>query len=404
MSPSKDEPSAPPPGKIAIKGFSLSSKPGASKSGANAKKAAPPSNLGKRSRGGFGHDSDSEDEHKNRSGKGRHEAVTGFGSEGAIARESREEGEGSGRRGGELVIKKMANRDWRAEAQANTDARRGMRGTGKDLLPKEERAKRDGVKRQAEGKEGEGKKEGVDVVNGNDGDIQWGLSVRKRARTEDADDLRDGKKEGGENAPPAPSENLENIQKLEEAQISKPSKPATADEEALASLLGTNKERKGPELIIPTPLTEQEAYKAAVASAPDPSSLEDYERIPVEEFGAALLRGMGWKGEKNVDTKKRDVKRRQNLLGLGAKELDGAEELGAWVQKSDVKRLNTGGGGRGSGGFGGGERRPKAGEYKREKERERERREERGGGGYRREKERERERDSGRDRHREYRR
>jgi hypothetical protein len=23
--------------------------------------------------------------------------------------------------------------------------------------------------------------------------------------------------------------------------------------------------------------------------------MEDYERIPVEEFGAALLRGMGWK-------------------------------------------------------------------------------------------------------------
>ncbi|KAH7409004.1 DExH-box splicing factor binding site-domain-containing protein [Cadophora sp. MPI-SDFR-AT-0126] len=389
MSPSKEERSDPPPGKIAIKGFSLSSKAGTAKPGANGKKPAPPSNLGKRSRGGFGHDSDSDDDRS----KNTHEVVTGFGSEGAIARESIDAG--SGRKGGELVIKKMANRDWRAEANAR------RRGTGKDLLPQEERAMRDG---------GEGKKEGVDVVNGNDGEIQWGLSVRKRAKTEEDDgiDASNGQaeREGGDDTSAPTSESLANIRELEAAQTSKP--PVSADEEALASLLGTNKERKGPELTIPTPLTEQEAYKAAVASAPDPSSLEDYERVPVEEFGAALLRGMGWKGEKNVDTKKRDVKRRQNLLGLGAKELDGAEELGAWVQKSDVKRLNTGGGRGGSGGFGGGDRRPKAGDYKREKERERERREERGGGGYRREKERERERErdggSGRDRHREYRR
>ena len=315
MSPSKDEPNAPPPGKIAIKGFSLSSKAGGSKPGATTKKPAPPSNLGKRSRGGFGHDSESEDDTRS---KNTHEAVSGFGAEGAI-RHEREQENDSGRRGGELVIKKMANRDWRGEATS----RRVVRGTGKDLLPKEERAMRDGVRRDAEAKEGEEKKEGVDVVNGNDGDIQWGLSVRKRARTEDADLQEAGEKD----ASAAASNDLKNVRELEQAQTSKP--PASADAEALASLLGTNKERKGPELVIPTPLTEQEAYKAAVASAPDPSSLEDYERIPVEEFGAALLRGMGWKGEKNADTKKRDVKRRQNLLGLGAKELDGAEELGA---------------------------------------------------------------------------
>ncbi|KAK0109510.1 hypothetical protein ONS95_002199 [Cadophora gregata] len=400
MSPSKEEPSAAPSGKIAIKGFSLSTKASASKPGAKPKPQPPPSNLGKRSRGGFGHDSDSEDDHRSQN---THEAVTGFGSEGAIRHESREEG--VWRKGGELVIKKMANRDWRAEATAR------KRGTGKDLLPAEERAMRDGVRRETEGKES-GKKEGVDVVNGNDGEIQWGLSVRKRARTEESDGPG-GQAEGQDNESAPKPESMENLRELEAAQTSKPA-PVTADEEALASLLGTSTSTtKRPDLVIPTPLTEQEAYKAAVASAPDPSSLEDYERIPVEEFGAALLRGMGWKGEKNADTKKREVKRRQNLLGLGAKELDGAEELGAWVQKSDVKRLNPGGGGGrggGGGGFGGGERRPKAGEYKREKERERERREERGGGGYRREKERERERDrdrdggSGRDRHREYRR
>lgn len=28
---------------------------------------------------------------------------------------------------------------------------------------------------------------------------------------------------------------------------------------------------------------------------PEESSLEDYEQVPIEQFGLALLRGMGWK-------------------------------------------------------------------------------------------------------------
>ncbi|KAH6694850.1 putative Pre-mRNA-splicing factor SPP2 [Leptodontidium sp. MPI-SDFR-AT-0119] len=385
MSPSKDTPPPPGGGKIAIKGFSLTAKP--SSAASKSKPAAPPSSiLGKRPRATFQHDSESEDERDGGRRRGGHEAVTGFGEGGAIHRERDVDGEGSGRRGGELVIKKMANRDWRGEARS--------RGSGRDLLPPEARAEREAVVRERDGKGAE-KTEGVDVVNGNDGAIQWGLSVRKRTRTEDDDDDVEG---GGGDA------NGTTTKKDKDKPNQPPPQPKTADEEALASLLGQQTSQSRPVLTIPiTTLTEQEAYKAAVASAPDVSSLEDYERIPVEEFGAALLRGMGWKGEKTA--KPKDIKRRQNLLGLGAKELDGAEELGAWVQKSDTKRLNPGSGK--EGGRGSGDRRPKAGEYKREKERERERREERGGGGYRREKEREREggyRDSGRDRHREYRR
>jgi G patch domain/KOW motif-containing protein len=39
---------------------------------------------------------------------------------------------------------------------------------------------------------------------------------------------------------------------------------------------------------------EEQRFKADVASRPDEASLEDYEKIPVEAFGKALLRGMGW--------------------------------------------------------------------------------------------------------------
>lgn len=56
---------------------------------------------------------------------------------------------------------------------------------------------------------------------------------------------------------------------------------------------------------------------------------EDYESIAVENFGAAMLRGMGWKGEKNVlgATKKETSKliehRKQGiLLGIGAKPVE----------------------------------------------------------------------------------
>jgi len=40
-----------------------------------------------------------------------------------------------------------------------------------------------------------------------------------------------------------------------------------------------------------------EAFQKNLDELPDEASLEDYTNVPVEEFGAALLRGMGWKGD-----------------------------------------------------------------------------------------------------------
>lgn len=225
------------------------------------------------------------------------------------------------------------------------------------------------------------------MVNSEDGEIKWGLSVRKREKeTEDTTALESSREA-------VETTTTDNNTPREKEKAEEDQKPKTADEEALAALLGQKSDTKTPDLIIPISrpegrTTEEEAYRRAIREAPDVSTLEDYERVPVEEFGAALLRGMGWKGEKKGSVK--EVKRRQNLLGLGAKELKEAEELGAWVQKSDVKRLRTDGG---KGGGGRGDRRPRASEYAREREADRERRLERAGGGYRRERERERERE-----------
>ena len=90
MSPSKDEGgsgSGTSTPKIAIKGFSLSSK--AKPSSATKPGAKPPSSLGKRPRSTFGahENSDSEGE----GGKGKHETVTHFGEQGAVKEGKKEE-------------------------------------------------------------------------------------------------------------------------------------------------------------------------------------------------------------------------------------------------------------------------------------------------------------------------
>lgn len=351
--------------KIALKGFSLTSKP-------NTKaKPAPPSSLGKRPRATFAHDEDSDSDHGR---NGKHESVTGFGEGGAIRREEKKVE-------GPLVIPKLANRDWRGTKK------------GKNLLPPEVQAAQEAAERELRDRaNGIVRKDVVDPAG--DAEIAWGLTLTKRQKIEEKEEGKNGGVKGSDGDINSAVTEVAYVQEVK-----------TVEQEALEALMGTRQEKKGPDLVIPVtadteeykgPVSETDAYKRAMAMAPNVSTLEDYERVPVEDFGAALLRGMGWKGEKRGEV--RDVKRRQNLLGLGAKELKDAEELGAWVQKSDTKRLNQKP--RGGGGSAGGERRPKASEYRREKEKRDERREERGGGSYRQERERERERDSGRDRDR----
>lgn len=43
-----------------------------------------------------------------------------------------------------------------------------------------------------------------------------------------------------------------------------------------------------------TAIDESTAFRNDIANRPDETTMEDYERMPVEHFGAALLRGMGW--------------------------------------------------------------------------------------------------------------
>lgn len=300
-------------------------------SSSSSKKPNPPSSLGKRPRShALGGDSDSEhDDDEQRYGK--HEVVTGFGADGAAVDHNKKKEKPVKK---EYVIERMANRDWKSELKANRPSRNG--------LPPE--ARQNGATKETEAAD-------------QDKQMKWGLTVKEKKADNENDDG---------NAPEATAD------PAKEDKLEPPVAPRTADEEAVDALLG--KKRPSEERVIQQPVTEDDAYQRDVDAAGAMSTLEDYEAMPVEEFGAALLRGMGWDG-KSTGSKRKEVKRRPNRLGLGAKELNDKEDLGGWNQGGGKKRP------------------PRLNDYRRE---EAKRKEARGReDSYKREREREREREHG---------
>lgn len=78
------------------------------------------------------------------------------------------------------------------------------------------------------------------------------------------------------------------------------------------------------DLVIPIQ-AEEETFLNDLHDAPEAPTLASYEATPIEGFGAALLRGMGWKdgetaGKNGAAPKPKEIKRRPALLGIGAKE------------------------------------------------------------------------------------
>ena len=213
-----------------------------------------------------------------------------------------------------LVIQGLKNKNWREESQ---------RKKAKNILPAEEQAARKG---KVIGKED----------TGNDEQESYGLTIVRR-KDNDGDLV---------------------LAQVEELKIEKKRKIMTADEEALEALLDG---KKKSELVLPairnedetearfvSRATEVDAFKSDIASRPESASIEDYTAVPIEEFGAALLRGMGWKEgdivgkRKDQTSKPRVVERRPALLGIGAKEVpEGLEELGAWGKGAKKKNMYT---------------------------------------------------------------
>ncbi|KAH7159974.1 DExH-box splicing factor binding site-domain-containing protein [Dactylonectria estremocensis] len=320
---------------------------GAPSSSNSAKKTVrpnPPSTLGKRPRSnawGRGSDSEPDDDQ----GRGRHEKITGFGQDGA---ETERKSKDARTEKKEYVIARQANRDWRSDVKAQRKS--------KNLLPEEARAQQNSTTVET-------------GPTDQDKGLKWGLTIKDKTAKDDQDDHK-----VSEDVSPKDSPKQD------------PPPTRTADDEAMDALLGNKADDE--KIIHPT---EEDAFKRDVEQAGEASTLEDYEAMPVEEFGAALLRGMGWDG-KDRGTKVKEVKRRPNRLGLGAKELKEDEDLGGWNQGGKKNR------------------RPRLNDYRREEtkrkesrqnedsyKREREREKERQRHGHR---ERDRDRDHDRDRHR----
>ncbi|KAI8575185.1 hypothetical protein K450DRAFT_262937 [Umbelopsis ramanniana AG] len=106
----------------------------------------------------------------------------------------------------------------------------------------------------------------------------------------------------------------------------------TLEEAALAALVreanSDDEEEPTSNLVIPS---ELDVFRNDVQNRPEETSLEEYDQVPVEQFGAALLRGMGWKEGQALGGGKagaseplaaKNFVRRDALLGLGAKPED----------------------------------------------------------------------------------
>ena len=187
---------------------------------------------------------------------------------------------------GPLVIPALKNRDWRALAK--------KRKTAQMYVPESGRA-------AVTGKDG--------TVGGlgtrgtiNSGPQAVGLQVKQKKFASEVGEVE-----------------------MQEVEVEvKPQVEESEDQLALHALLasaaGEGEAFASRTAIIP--VTEDEAFRQDVDELPEPATLDDYTDMPVSEFGAAMLRGMGWtgdgKGKKNVQPWL--PQSRPALLGIGAKE------------------------------------------------------------------------------------
>lgn len=63
---------------------------------------------------------------------------------------------------------------------------------------------------------------------------------------------------------------------------------------------------------------DDEIFNHEINQHPDDVDHDVYEKIPVEEFGVAMLRGMGWRPDSEKEIKVYEAERRPQRLGLGA--------------------------------------------------------------------------------------
>ncbi|KAL6236084.1 DExH-box splicing factor binding site-domain-containing protein [Aspergillus navahoensis] len=299
---------------------------GSSKKAANTKPASS-QNLARRPHRNLQHHDDSDSDDNGGDKEPSFESVTGF-----DTLTGKTIGASDAEKKKPLTIPVASGNNWRDRPGV---ARR-PRGK-KNLLPKEVQALQEAQRR------GEVPAIG-DAVGPS---MQYGLSYAKQPRNKDGD------------------EKMEDATLVAEA-VEK-ARPLTEDEIALRALVMESKgevEGRSDLVIEGNRAGEEEeeddesydghtnetrSFRADVAARPESATLEQYNAIPVEEFGAALLRGMGWKegqavGKGNynsADPMRASTPhvpaRRPGFLGIGAKDVSNGKaevEFGAWGKAS----------------------------------------------------------------------
>lgn len=188
---------------------------------------------------------------------------------------------------GPLVIPALKNRDWRALAK--------KRKTAQMYVPESGRAAVTGADGTVGGLGTRG------TINS--GPQAVGLQVKQRRSASEVGEVE-----------------------MQEVEIEvKPQVQESEDQLALRALLASAAGEGDEDLASRTaiiPVTEDEAFRQDIDELPEPATLDNYTDMPVSEFGAAMLRGMGWtgdgKGKKNVQPWL--PQSRPALLGIGAKE------------------------------------------------------------------------------------
>lgn len=271
----------------------------------------------------LGHDDDSSDEER----APTHEEILGFDTHtgGQITADGKAVSDANQ----PLVIPVTSKNNWRDRPGTN------VRKSKKNLLPREVQAMQEAQKNGQAPAGGAVETEGPSMA--------YGLSFAQK-----------------------PSEQDEEIPTVKEDQpmhhvqpiSTEDQKPLTEDQLAMQALLKetTGEVERRTDLVIESSKHDEDeepfrrhdetsSFRTDVAARPESATLDQYNAIPVEEFGAALLRGMGWKdgqsigrGDYSSSTAAQKAKnptgpgRRPGFLGIGAKDSGkGAEvELGAW--------------------------------------------------------------------------
>ena len=271
-----------------------------------------------------GHDDDEDededdDRHRGgRSSKPREERIEGFGRDGKatgyvhlLTSDDWAEDTNRGQKPeGPLVIPSMPNRDWR---QVTTNKRPSYRPeTRRRETEDDTKPDRIGDEPQRSG-------------------LRFAVRQEEKASGDDVkvkQELPDSTHTNGDGDAFQAAVKQEPI---DPSEVKPESKPPTLEEQALQALLAgdmsteSDAERAQRELVIMSerdreiaPISEGDALQRDLDALPEESTGDDYRNVPIEAFGMAMLRGMGWNPKDDTNTKIHTPKARPGQLGLGA--------------------------------------------------------------------------------------